>query len=69
MSGDRAWPLLLVLPAEPDYWPPASRDVVLTLDDVLVEDGAIAPFSRSEQSAFAGTLLAFGTFSCGDKPR
>ena len=33
---------ILVEPAEPDYWPPADRDVVLTLDDLLVEDGKIA---------------------------
>ncbi|TQN41959.1 heavy-metal-associated domain-containing protein [Blastococcus colisei] len=39
---------ILVLPAEPDYWPPVHRDVVLTIDDVLIEDGAIAPFRRSE---------------------
>jgi FtsP/CotA-like multicopper oxidase with cupredoxin domain len=39
---------ILVEPAEPDYWPPAHRDVVLTLDDLLLEDGAIAPFSRTE---------------------
>ncbi|MGY1780199.1 multicopper oxidase domain-containing protein [Geodermatophilus sp. SYSU D01036] len=39
---------ILVTPAEPDYWPPAHRDVVLTLDDLLLEDGAIAPFSRTE---------------------
>jgi hypothetical protein len=23
---------LLVVPADPDYWPPAHRDVLLTLD-------------------------------------
>ncbi|MGY1831922.1 multicopper oxidase domain-containing protein [Geodermatophilus sp. SYSU D01180] len=39
---------ILVTPAEPDYWPPVHRDVVLTLDDLLLEDGAIAPFSRTE---------------------
>jgi FtsP/CotA-like multicopper oxidase with cupredoxin domain len=39
---------ILVEPAEPDYWPPAHRDVVLTLDDLLLEDGVIAPFSRTE---------------------
>jgi FtsP/CotA-like multicopper oxidase with cupredoxin domain len=39
---------ILVEPAEPDYWPPVHRDVVLTLDDLLLEDGAIAPFSRTE---------------------
>jgi FtsP/CotA-like multicopper oxidase with cupredoxin domain len=39
---------VLVEPADPDYWPPADRDVVLTVDDVLLEGGAIAPFSRTE---------------------
>jgi FtsP/CotA-like multicopper oxidase with cupredoxin domain/copper chaperone CopZ len=39
---------ILVAPAEPDYWPPVHRDVVLTLDDLLLEDGVIAPFSRTE---------------------
>jgi FtsP/CotA-like multicopper oxidase with cupredoxin domain len=39
---------ILVLPNEPDYWPPAHRDIVLTLDDLLLEDGKIAPFSPSE---------------------
>ncbi len=48
---------ILVLPAEADYWPPAHRDVVLTVDDVLLEDGAIASFSRS-----AVTHAAMGRF-------
>jgi FtsP/CotA-like multicopper oxidase with cupredoxin domain len=39
---------IVVVPSTPDYWPPAHRDVALTLDDVLIEDGKIAPFSRSE---------------------
>ncbi len=41
---------ILVEPAEADYWPPAHRDLVLTLDDVLLEDGRIASFSVSETS-------------------
>jgi FtsP/CotA-like multicopper oxidase with cupredoxin domain len=41
---------ILVAPAEPDYWPPADRDVVLTVDDLLVEEGKIAPFSPTETS-------------------
>jgi FtsP/CotA-like multicopper oxidase with cupredoxin domain len=41
---------LLVTPADPDYWPPADRDLVLTLDDLLVEEGRIAPFHRAETS-------------------
>src|SRR5919202_955353 len=39
---------ILVLPSDPNYWPPVQRDVLLTLDDLLLEDGKIAPFSPSE---------------------
>jgi FtsP/CotA-like multicopper oxidase with cupredoxin domain len=38
---------IVVVPAEPDYCPPANREIPLVLDDVLLEGGAIAPFSRS----------------------
>jgi FtsP/CotA-like multicopper oxidase with cupredoxin domain len=41
---------ILVAPAEPDYWPPADRDFILTVDDLLVEEGRIAPFSPTETS-------------------
>jgi FtsP/CotA-like multicopper oxidase with cupredoxin domain len=56
---------VLVVPEDPDYWPPAHRDVVLTLDDVLIEDGKIAPFSRSETThaamgRFGNVLLVAG---------
>jgi FtsP/CotA-like multicopper oxidase with cupredoxin domain len=55
---------ILVEPAEPDYWPPANREVVLTLDDVLLEDGKIAAFSVSETNHAAmgryGNLLLIG---------
>ena len=44
---------LLVEPADPDYWAPANRDLLLTLDDVLVEDGKVAPFSRTETNYVA----------------
>lgn len=39
---------ILVVPADVDYWPKAHREVLLTLDDVLIEDGRIASFSRTE---------------------
>jgi hypothetical protein len=26
-----------VVPSDPGYWPPADRDLVLTLDDLLLE--------------------------------
>ena len=55
---------ILVEPAEPDYWPPAHREVLLTLDDVLLEDGKIAAFSVTETSYAAmgrfGNLLLIG---------
>jgi FtsP/CotA-like multicopper oxidase with cupredoxin domain len=41
---------LLVTPTEPDYWPPVDRELVLTVDDLLVEEGRIAPFSPVETS-------------------
>ena len=39
---------VLVEPSDPEYWPPAHREVALTLDDILLEEGKVAPFSRSE---------------------
>ena len=48
---------ILVVPTDPDYWPPAHRELVLTLDDVLIEDGKIAPFGREET-----TYAAMGRF-------
>ena len=39
---------ILVVPADRDYWSPVNRELAVTLDDVLLEDGKIAPFSRSE---------------------
>jgi FtsP/CotA-like multicopper oxidase with cupredoxin domain len=48
---------ILSTPGEPDYWPPANRELVLTLDDVLIEEGRIAPFSASET-----THVAMGRF-------
>jgi FtsP/CotA-like multicopper oxidase with cupredoxin domain len=56
---------ILVVPAEPDYWPPVNRELVLTLDDLLLEDGKIAPFSPTETSyaamgRFGNQLLIAG---------
>ena len=38
---------IIVEPADPSYWPVADRQLSITLDDLLVEDGQIAPFHRS----------------------
>jgi FtsP/CotA-like multicopper oxidase with cupredoxin domain len=41
---------IVVTPTDPDYWPPVDRELVLTVDDLLVEEGRIAPFSPVETS-------------------
>ncbi|MGH2896912.1 MAG: multicopper oxidase domain-containing protein [Solirubrobacteraceae bacterium] len=56
---------VLVEPADPDYWPPVHREVALTLDDILIEDGQVAPFSRTETThaamgRFGNVLLVNG---------
>jgi FtsP/CotA-like multicopper oxidase with cupredoxin domain len=55
---------ILVAPVEDDYWPPANREVLLTLDDLLIEDGAVASFSREETSHAAmgrfGNVMLIG---------
>src|SRR5919201_5652748 len=48
---------IVVEPADPSYWPPVDRQLTLTLDDLLVEDGHIAPFRRS-----GPTFTAMGRF-------
>ena len=51
---------ILVEPKEPDYWPPAHREVFLTLDDILLdEDGHVAPFDPHETNYVA--MGRFGT--------
>jgi FtsP/CotA-like multicopper oxidase with cupredoxin domain len=55
---------ILVVPAEFGYWPPVNREVVLTVDDILLEDGKVAPFSPTETTYAAmgrfGNLLLVG---------
>jgi hypothetical protein len=38
---------ILVEPSDPSYWPAVDRQLTITLDDVLIEDGQMAPFRRS----------------------
>jgi FtsP/CotA-like multicopper oxidase with cupredoxin domain len=59
---------ILVLPADPEYWPPVHREFVLTLDDILIEDGQVAAFSRVETTyaamgRFGNVLLVRGEVS------
>ncbi|MGZ8706085.1 MAG: multicopper oxidase domain-containing protein [Gaiellaceae bacterium] len=56
---------ILVTPTDPDYWPAVNREILLTLDDILLEDGKVAPFSHSETShvamgRFGNVLLVSG---------
>jgi len=48
---------IVATPSEPDYWPPANRELLLTLDDILIEDGQIAAFREAET-----THVAMGRF-------
>jgi FtsP/CotA-like multicopper oxidase with cupredoxin domain len=56
---------IVVVPSEPDYWPPVNRELTLMLDDILLEDGKVAPFSRLETThtamgRFGNVLLVNG---------
>ena len=48
---------IIVEPSDPSFWPAADRHLTITLDDLLVEDGLIAPFNRS-----GPTFTAMGRF-------
>jgi FtsP/CotA-like multicopper oxidase with cupredoxin domain len=48
---------ILATPRETDYWPPANRELLLTLDDILIEEGQIAAFREDET-----THVAMGRF-------
>jgi FtsP/CotA-like multicopper oxidase with cupredoxin domain len=48
---------IIVEPTDPAYWPPVNREITLTLDDILLTDGAVAPFSRTQT-----THTAMGRF-------
>src|SRR3989475_19238 len=48
---------IVVEPSDPSYWPAVDRQLTLTLDDLLVEGGQIAPFRRSTP-----TFTAMGRF-------
>ena len=56
---------VLVESPDPDYWGPAHRELVLTLDDILIENGQVAAFSQSETNyaamgRFGNVLLVAG---------
>jgi FtsP/CotA-like multicopper oxidase with cupredoxin domain len=59
---------LIVVPDDADYWAPAHRELAITLDDILIEDGKIAPFLREDTTyaamgRFGNVMLAAGETS------
>jgi len=56
---------LIVVPRDSDYWPPAHREMAVTLDDILIEDGKVAEFLREDTTyaamgRFGNVMLAAG---------
>ena len=66
---------ILVVPTEPGYWPAANRELLLTLDDILIEDGAVAAFGEETthvaMGRFGNVMLVAGerTSSAGEAGR
>ena len=65
---------IVVEPADADYWPEVDREVVVTLDDVLVEDGRIAAFHQAgpthvAMGRFGNVMLTGGETSLELTPR
>ena len=48
---------IVVVPADPNCWSPVHREVVVTLDDLLIEDGRMAPYNVD-----GPTFVAMGRF-------
>ncbi len=63
---------IVVNPADPSYWPPVDRELTITLDDVLIEDGRMAPISKSgptftAMGRFGNVMLINGETQFSDK--
>jgi suppressor of ftsI len=55
----------LVTPRDPNYWSPVNREAALFVDDILIENGKIATFSKSSadrtlMGRFGNTMLVNG---------
>ena len=44
---------IIVEPADPNYWAPVNRELTLVLDDILIRQGKVVPFSQSESNRTA----------------
>jgi FtsP/CotA-like multicopper oxidase with cupredoxin domain len=63
---------IVVWPTDPSYWPAADRELTITLDDVLIEDGKMAPFEKSgptftAMGRFGNVMLINGETEYADK--
>ena len=61
---------LLVDPTDDGYWPPVDHEAIATLDDVLVEEGRIAPFlvegpTHVAMGRFGNVMLTSGETHLG----
>src|SRR3989440_8801434 len=59
---------IIVVPSEEAFWSPVNRELTLTLDDILLEEGKIVPFSQtlSDHTAmgrFGNVMLTNGETS------
>ncbi len=55
----------LVVPNDPNYWSPVNREIALFVDDILIENGKIAAFSKASadrtlMGRFGNTMLVNG---------
>ena len=44
---------IVVVPRDPAYWAPVNQELAVVLDDILIERGKIAPFSRGTSTRTA----------------
>ena len=56
---------IVVEPDDPLYWPAANRELALIVDDILIEEGAIAPFgiegsTHTAMGRFGNVMLVNG---------
>ena len=63
---------IVVHPKDSSYWPPCDRELTITLDDVLIEAGEMAPFSKSgptftARGRFGNVMLINGETEFSDK--
>ncbi|MET0801926.1 MAG: multicopper oxidase domain-containing protein [Actinomycetota bacterium] len=58
---------IVVEPTDPGYWPACDEEVVLTIDDVLIEEGQLAAYDRARSDHTA--MGRFGNvFLVGGRP-